>query len=256
MKLLITSVGSLVGQNILDSIESRRNIINVIGINSDIKNPRNFRCDTVYHTNKTASSNFENDFITIIEKENPDFILPGRDEDCLFLSEIKIKYPEIFGNKIPFGNSFIPRIMLDKHKSFLFCKENQLPFADTFLYKNKNSIEGLNTFIEKHNYPLVVKPREGFGSQGVYFVLNEGQVKELIKDDDVLFQEFLGDPEEIFKYKNVFKKGIPLFFQMPEEKHYASQAVIHPDGSISEIFFTINTMVFGRNEYVEQIPSY
>lgn len=253
MKLLITSVGSLLGQNILDSIESRRNLINVIGMNTIIENPRNFRCDTVYHVNKTDSCNFEKDFITIIEKENPDFILPGRDVDCIFLSDIKSKYPEIFGTKIPFGSSFIPRIMLDKHKSFLFCKKNQLPFADTFLYKNKNSIEGLNTFIEKHGYPLVVKPREGFGSQGVYFVLNKEQVKEATKDDDVLFQEYLGDPKEIFKYKNAFKRGIPLFFQVPEEKHYAAQTIIRPDGSFSEVFFTINTMVFGKNEYIEQL---
>ncbi|NHZ84916.1 MAG: hypothetical protein GWP19_03435, partial [Planctomycetia bacterium] len=94
MKLLITSVGSLLGQNILDSIESRRNLINVIGMNTVIENPRNFRCDTVYYVNKTDSCNFEKDFTTIIEKENPDFILPGRDEDCVFLSDIKSKYPE------------------------------------------------------------------------------------------------------------------------------------------------------------------
>jgi len=252
MKLLITSVGSLIGQNILDSIESRRNLISVIGMNTDIENPRNFRCDTVYHVNKTTNQNFKKDFITIVEKENPDLILPGRDLDSIFLADIKNKSPEIFENKIPFGSSFIPRIMFDKQKSFQFCKKNQLPFADTFLYKNKNNLEGLYSFVEKHDYPLVVKPREGFGSQGVYFVLNEGQVKEHIKNDDVLFQEFLGDPNEVFKFKNSFKKGIPLFFQMPEEKHYAAQTVIRPDGSISEVFFTINTMVYGRNEYIEQ----
>jgi len=253
MKLLITSVGSLLGQNILDSIESRRNLITVIGMNSVIENPRNFRCDTIYHVSKTDSSNFEKDFTTIVEKENPDFILPGRDEDCVFLSDIKSKYPDIFVNKIPFGSSFMQRIMLDKYKSFLFCKKHKLPFADTFLYKNKNNIEELNDFIEKHGYPLVVKPREGFGSQGVYFVLNKEQVKEVTKDDEVLFQEYLGDPKDIFKYKNTFKKGIPLFFQVPEKKQYPAQTIIHPDGTCLEVFFTINTMVFGRNEYIEQL---
>ena len=42
MKLLITSVGSLLGQNILESIESRRNLIEVIGINSTVGNTRNY----------------------------------------------------------------------------------------------------------------------------------------------------------------------------------------------------------------------
>lgn len=34
LKILITSVGSLVGQNILDSLEGRREGVRVIGVNS------------------------------------------------------------------------------------------------------------------------------------------------------------------------------------------------------------------------------
>ena len=256
MKLLITSVGSLIGQNLLDSIESRRDVLNVIGTNTVLENPRNFRCDTVYNVSRTDSKNFQKEFLVIIQKENPDLILPGRDEDCVFLCEIKEQYSEIFKDIIPFGSSLVPKIMYDKYDSYLFCKKNQLPFADSFLYKKeskRSANKKLRAFIEMHKYPLVVKPRKGFGSQGVYFVINKHQIDEVIQRDNILFQEYLGDPEEIFKYQNVFKKGIPLFFQVPEEKHYAAQAVIHPDGSLSEVFFTINTLVFGKNEYIEQV---
>ncbi len=183
MKLLITSVGSLLGQNILDSIESRRNMLNVVGIDASAENPRNFRCDTVYLIHKSDSPHFETDFNEIIEKEKPDFILPGRDGDSIFLADLKSKYPEKFANKIPFGSSYIPSIMLDKHKSSEFCKKNQLPFADTLFYNNESDKAVLNTFIDKHGFPLVVKPREGFGSHSVYYVLNHEQVNEKLKEE-------------------------------------------------------------------------
>jgi hypothetical protein len=112
-------------------------------------------------------------------------------------------------------------------------------------------MEVLNAFIIKNGFPLVVEPREGFGS--MKFFLNEEQVREYTKDGDVLFQEFPGNPEDIFKYKDLHKKGIPLFFQVPEVTQYTTQVIIHPDGSLFKVFFTINTMVFGRNEYIREL---
>lgn len=255
MKLLITSVGSLLGQNILDCIETRRELINVIGLNSVSKNPRNFRCDTIYKVSEIKSSTFEKEFLNIFQKEAPDLILPGRDEDCVFLADIKSKYPDKFKNSIPFGSSIVPNIMLDKYESFRFCKENHLPFAETFLYdKNKSdNLDKLSEFVEKYQYPLIAKPRQGFGSQGVRFILNRQHLEETIKDDNVVFQEYLGEPKDILKYQDAYKRGIPLFFQIPEPKQFASQSVINSDGSLSEIFFTVNTLVLGRNEYIEQL---
>lgn len=253
MKLLITSVGSLLGQNILDSIENRRNLIDVIGMNSIAENPRNFRCDTVYLVHNTNNNNFLTDFTTIIEKEKPDFILPGRDEDIIFLSDFKNNHKKVFEKTIPFGSSFIPHLLLDKYQTHLFCRKNQLAFADTFLYDEKSKKSELNTFIHKHNFPLLVKPRQGFGSHGVYFVLNHEQLEEFAGEEEILIQEYLGKKDDILKYKNVFNRGIPLFFQVTEKEQYAAQTIISPDGKVGEIFITINTMVFGRAEYMKRI---
>ncbi|MFO7621778.1 MAG: hypothetical protein R6W81_11030 [Bacteroidales bacterium] len=254
MKLLITSVGSLLGQNILDSIESRRSLIKVIGTNSIAENPRNFRCDKVYLVHNTKSNQFNKDFTAIIKKEKPDFILPGRDEDCIFMSEYKSNHPEEFAKKIPFGSSFIPKIIFDKYQTHLFCKKNKLAFADSFLV-HKSERTGLNEFIQKHGFPLIVKPREGFGSSGVHFVLNKNQLNKSLSDTEVLLQEYLGNPDDIFKYQKQFIRGIPLFFQITEKEQYAAQTIISPNGQIGEVFITINTMVMGRAEYTKQIEN-
>jgi len=255
MKLLITSVGSLLGQNVLDSIESRRNLINVVGLNSVAQNPRNFRCDTIYKVHETSNTLFEKEFLNIISNEKPDIILPGRDEDCVFLADLREKYPERLKHVIPFGSSYIPRIMLDKYDSYRFCMEHSLPFAASFYFNdnNKKSRAKLNEFVEQYEFPLVAKPREGFGSQGVYFVLNFKHLDQVIRDGNIVLQEYLGNPEKILMYKDEFKKGLPLFFQIPEDEQFAVQSVIGPAGKLFEVFLTVNTLVLGRNEYIEQM---
>ncbi len=256
MKLLITSVGSLLGQNILDSIESRRDLIHVVGLDANADNPRIYRCDTTYLVNYTEDNHFFNDFNAIVEKEKPDFILPGRDGDSIFLSEIKSKNPDRFKKRIPFGSSAIPRIMLDKYQSYLFCLKNKLPFADSFYYRNENDKIKLEEFKNKHDFPYVIKPKEGFGSNNVYYVLDNENLNELVNNGEFLIQEYLGDPSTILKYKNHFKIGIPLFFQVPENEQYAAQTIISQDGTVGEVFITINTMVHGRAEYTKQIMNY
>ena len=253
MKLLITSVGSLLGQNILDSIESRRGQIEVCGMNTISENARNFRCDTNYLVHNTLSPEFEKDFKRIIEKEQPDFILPGRDADCVFLTDFKEKHPREFVNKIPFGSSVIPKMMFDKHQSFLFCQKYGLPFADSFFYKNKADKAGLDDFVEKHTFPLLTKPREGFGSLGVQFILNREQLIKATQNEEIFFQEYLGNPNDILKYEDFFNSGIPLFFQIPENNQYAAQTIISPDGSIGEVFFVKASMMHGRAEESRQI---
>lgn len=250
MKLLITSVGSLLGQNILDIIESRRGIIEVIGLNTIADNPRNFRCDRVYLVHKTSSNEFINEFDEIIEKENPDFIMPGRDEDCVFLSRFKKRKVD---NIVPFSDSEVSQVMFDKYKSYQFSKKHNLDFAETILFNGKQSEKELKEFIKEKGFPVVVKPREGFGSNSVWFCFNFDQLLHLSIDGELLIQEYLGKPEYIMKYKEAFKKGVPLFFQIPEEEQYAAQTIISPTGIIDEVFITKNTMVFGRAEYSVQI---
>jgi len=85
IKMLITSVGSLVGQNIQDVLEyplfKRRDMVDLIGTNSIAINPNNFRCDRCYLVPNTGTPDFINKIKQIISTEKPDLILSGRDED-------------------------------------------------------------------------------------------------------------------------------------------------------------------------------
>ncbi len=258
MRLLLMSVGSLVGQNILDSIENRRNKIYVIGVNSEAKNPRNFRCDRTYLT--TIMSNayqFESDFIEILTKENPDLILAGRDEDALFLAKFREKFPE-HAKKIPSGSSDVVEIMLNKYESYRFAKDYDLNFAESFYYNNGYNLNELKSFLRQIGFPVVIKPIVGHSSQGVYFIDNEEHLNLVLPEHekkDILFQEYLGHERDFRSYLNYLNKGIPLYFGIPDEDQCAGQTIIAPNGDISRVYVSIVKMVRGYPVHSERITN-
>ena len=57
-KLLILSVGSLLGQVTLDVLDGRRDHLHIVGFNSIANAPSNYRCDEVFLTPETLNPQF------------------------------------------------------------------------------------------------------------------------------------------------------------------------------------------------------
>lgn len=249
IKILITSVGSLVGQNILDALENRRKHLTIIGLNSIAESQRMYRCDKAYLVQPTSSPEFADTYQSIMQKENPDLVLAGRDQDVVFLANYKKR---AMGSKelIPVGEPYLAEMMLDKFKTHQFAEQHQLPYAATFMYRNSLDTDGLQAFIATHGFPLLVKPRKGFGSINVFVVTNQQHVDMCIKDgDEVMFQEYLSPAEGLDLFVAQLKKGIPLSFQIPNHEHMVSQAVISRNGTLLDYISTKQTLVMGRTEY-------
>ena len=154
MKILVTSIGSLLGQNVMDALDSRRDRIKLIGVNSGAQNSRIFRSDVLYMVPPTAEkANYFKKIIEVIEQEEPDIILPGRDDDAVRLSELKEANPR-YEKLIPCGCSEAAIVMKDKLASYEFTHERQLPFAATFWQEDR--LEELTEFCETNGFPLIV----------------------------------------------------------------------------------------------------
>lgn len=256
VNIIILSAGSLLSQNILDQLEGRRNKVRVIGLDCSASNPRVFRCDQAYKSPLIDDPDFDEFLIDIIDQEKPDLILAGRDHDAQFLSEFKEKYLQ-YSDIIPCGASSAARIMNDKALSTEFASKYQLPFVSTHVFYNDDFNQVLEWSRTKH-FPLLLKPREGFGSLGMRILCNEANLqacKELDLKDFVL-QEMVdlsaAWEKMIRDYEKYINAGIPFFFHMPDENQYAGQTLIRPDGTIGEIFASRSLMVIGRCERTER----
>ena len=242
-KILITSVGSLVGQNLLDVLDSpifpRRRLVTVIGCNSIAASPNNFRCDRCYLVPNTASPEFRSELIAILETEQPDLILSGRDEDTETVATIMRDNPHLSG-KLPYGRVESLRAALNKWETWRFTQRHSLPFARVFVFGYSGGLAELKDFVETAGYPLIAKPIQGFGSHGVFFVRNWRHAEMVAKLENYLFQEYLGDPESLEAYFEKMDGPTPLFAHAPNIFHHSCHTVIAPDGNIAPIFVSRN----------------
>ena len=239
MKLLITSVGSLVGKAILDVLEfpglSRRSLVRVVGTNSVADAANNFRCDRCYRVPESAAAEYHARIREILLEESPDLILCGRDEDTLALSQLKAKHPGLPG-ALPVGEPRSALIGLDKWQTWQFTRRHGLPFAESFMPGKSGDGAALEAFCEQVGYPLVAKPVRGFASQGVCFVRDAHDVRLIAQREDYMLQEYLGDPLSLEPYFASLDGPPPLLAQAPDLDVYSCQTVIAPSGDWAPIF--------------------
>jgi len=254
LRILILSAGSLVAQNILDALEGRREWVSVIGADAGTTSPRLFRCDIVYRTPLTDQPDaFRERLLEIIDRERPNLILAGRDHDVNFMSELRDRVPE-FASMLPCGPAAMARVIQDKWQSFLFCRRNGLPMADTIVTGPATGASEIDDFVSRHGFPLIGKPRYGAASIGVRVLLEESQLRRITARPDFVIQPYMAPPRDLCDKFFDPADGWPLFHVLTDEGQFAAQATIAPDGSLAgNIFCGINTMVMGRSEYTRPV---
>jgi carbamoyl-phosphate synthase large subunit len=245
---MILSAGSLVSQNILDAVEPRRRELRVVGLNLDADNPRLFRCDEVWLVPPVESeAEMESRLLELEATERPDLIVPGRDHDVDFLAGILERHPRL-ARCIPCGSRDVAIMMQDKYRSYEFARERGLSFADTLLVSADTQRESILRWMRHHPFPLLVKPRSGYGSHGIRLVLTHDQLCRIIPTTDCVLQEYAGPDRDLQALSDLGTTGVPWFFSVEETAQYAGQTVIGPDGHAGPVFCSVNTMVMGRCE--------
>lgn len=250
-KIFFLSGGSLVGQNLLASLQDRRDSLTLIALNSIPSEPSLFMYDKVYLVPSLVKKRdgFLQNLFKILEIEKPDLIIPCRDMDVFFLAELVEKYPE-FLSKAIVGPKNIAYLMLDKNLSYQFSVDNNLPFVPTI--RADSSQDALELFIRENGFPLLIKPVEGFASIGVRIITNISQLKMFLGKEDIIIQRYLGNPKTVSQYLNEFKEyGLPLFHSFEETK-VSIQGCVSTNSEVLSTFVTYHIMKNGVSSKVEK----
>jgi len=248
-KLLITSIGSLVGQNILDSLQNRRNNIRIIGTNSMAEVANNFRCDGSYLVTQAENvDKYIEELRKIIEKEQPDLVIPGRDDDVVILAQLSKKMPE-FQDQFLVGSEHFARVLDDKVKSYQFALQYNIPFAPTIESGIPDAENSVRKLVAEYGYPLIAKPSKGNGSRGMWIVVRESQLERIIKEPGFAIQPLFGQPKDL---EIDLSFGLPFFWEIPETRLFAAQVIINKKSEIISIFGFISKMVGGKCERMDK----
>jgi biotin carboxylase len=254
-RLLITSVGSLVGQNVLDTLDDRRGGFHVAGTTSVARIALD-RCDRVYLVPETAAppSDFQRRFTQVLEREQPDVVLPGRDRDVTVLAEMARDDPSLAA-RLACGSPFSALLFEDKWLSHGFACEHGLSFAASAVASSRDGNSDVERLAQRHGFPLVAKPRLGFASRNVKLIMNRRQLDAALSEPGLIFQEHLGDASRAAGFlAGCEAEGLPLHYSLEADK-FAVQTLVRRDGQAGTIFCTRQSMHAGRSVEVEAIDS-
>ena len=186
-KLLITSVGSGVGTAIIRSLRLVTAPWYTVGVNSAALDASLFACDSAWLVPPTAERvAFEKCLLEIVKVERPAMVIPGRDDDLPILAELSDRLAQD-GALALVGSSGAVEICIDKHLTAATLRAAGQPFTETAA--TRDEIEAL---VAGCGFPLLVKPRRGFGSRGVRVVFDRAELAATLKAEaQLVVQEYL-----------------------------------------------------------------
>lgn len=175
--VLVTAVGGIVGEGIVKSLkfanmdESSPVKYKIIGVDMNDQAAGLYRCDTGKLIPPASSADYLESISQIVRENDIHAVYVGSDIELVKLARAK---PELESNSnaIVISNPLdVIDTARDKWETFQFLEKNNLPRAMSCLPEDKDK------FTERYGFPLVVKPREGYGSLYFYIVHSSDEMQ-------------------------------------------------------------------------------
>ena len=225
-RLLVMSVGSLVGSALIESLEAMgRDRFELIGMNSAPDAINNFRVDTCHLSPVAASRDALIAFLDRrVERDQPDLIVPTRDDDVVALARWAARRPRNMHHVATMvGSVAIAEMLRDKWESYVWATRNGLPFARSAI-----DAEGAQALVRQVGFPLIAKPRKGFASIGVRMLLDASHVHAALAAGDMIVQAPI-DPSPMLT-ADALRAGMPLWFAPVQPGSPLTLCVLDDDG--------------------------
>ena len=189
----VTGTGSLIGQAIIKSIKNSNesNNFKIIGFDYFNDTVGSFLCERNYkltdiYTNPDLEENWLQEILSHIKEELIDILFIGIDFELELFAKYKSLIEKNSKCKIIISSLDTIKIGNDKYLTYEFLKKNNLNYPVTNLPEDVNFSE--------IDYPVIVKPRVGARSRGVFKVNNKEELLSKIKNiENPIIQEYVGD---------------------------------------------------------------
>lgn len=189
---MITGAGSTMGQSVMKALLMSKygKDVNLVITNSEPMGAAYYMSDCVkskYIVPIAKDKNYINKIIEICKKENVDAIFSGTEHEIYSLSNAASRIKEETGAIVFLSRPEVIDIGTDKYKTYMYFKENGLPFPETVLFDDYEKLE------KSKGYPFFMKPRTASASRNIFKINNEKELFERKFDDSdkIVLQEYL-----------------------------------------------------------------
>lgn len=176
MNVLLTSIGKRI--ELIGHLKSR---FRVIGADASPLNAAKRFTDVFYQIPKCREAGYAEALLDICKREKVLLLVPLYEPEFEILDRERRRFEEI-GVKIVLSDGEVLAICGDKRRTAAFFEKYGIPAPRTY------SPEEVEEMIagKKTEYPLVLKPVNGMGSEGIFFARNRGEL--------AFFYEYAGKP--------------------------------------------------------------
>lgn len=176
--VLVTAAGSIVAQGIMKSLKlaNRTGKISYTIVSADMNSMAAglYRSDSGIIIPESTSPDYVDAIIEACQRFGIEAIFCGSDDELFVLSGARERIHKGSGAKVIVGDVHALTIARDKWKTVEFCKNNKLPYAPSSVPERSEE------FVSEYGYPVVVKPREGYGSLHMYVARNGSELEHAV----------------------------------------------------------------------------
>jgi len=207
IKILVTGVGSLIGQGIVKSLNNSCLKYRIIGTDYFASAVGLYWVDKGYLlpdilNPKVDETEWIDALIKIIKTEKIDIILPGLDFEIPILARNKSVIEKLTSTSILVSSNKVVSIGNDKWETVKYLKKHGFNYPKSCL-PNK-----LNIFLKNNQFPLIVKPRFGHTSENVFKVTNISELNRAIETcPKPIIQEYLSNHDLEYTCGSTFFNG-------------------------------------------------
>ena len=198
--VLVTSTGSVVAQGIIKSLnlakDGKDNPVKyrIIGADMSPNAPGLYRSDNGILIPPASSPDYIDNLIKLCRQREVKAIFVGSDDELLTIAGAQTQIEREASTKALVGSLDLISKARDKWKTYEFCQINDMPYAASALPSNREE------FAREFGFPLVVKPREGYGSVHFNIAKNKEEMDFSIQAIEragwhAVIQEFLAGEE-------------------------------------------------------------
>ena len=203
----VTGTGSLIGQAIIKSIRNSNesNNFKIIGFDYFYNTVGSFLCEINHKLSDVylypdLEDTWLKEILFHINKDSIDILFIGVDFELELFAKHKSLIEKRSKCKIMISSLETIRIGNDKYLTYEFLKKNNLNHPVTILPEDIN--------FSKIDYPVIVKPRVGARSRGVYKVDTKEELLNKIKNiENPIIQEYIGDESSEYTCGIVYLDG-------------------------------------------------
>lgn len=195
LNVLVTGSGGNIAQGIMKSTRLSRLNCRIITTDMNPLSAGLFRGDAGYLIPAADKPDFLKRILEICKREKIDAILVAPEAELKVFSQNKKFIEKKTKAKVIVNPFRVIEIGNDKWKTYNFLKDNNLNYPASAL--PKKDTKAVKELIKEVGFPLIIKPRFGFGSQNVFIANNRREMEVFIKKTpNPIIQEHLTPPDE------------------------------------------------------------